>query len=143
MTLYPLDFEEFLWANGEEWLSLEIRSAFDLMTPLPEALHQKAIEFYRYYLIVGGIPACVQTFTNSGKLVLVPTVQNEIANNYVVDMAKYATTSDNVKIRSSFNSIPAQLAKENKKFQYKIFQRGGSAVLFGNQSNGWHRLASC
>lgn len=131
MTLYPLDFEEFLWANGEERLSLEIRSAFDQMIPLPEALHQKAIEFYRYYLIVGGMPACVQTFTNSGKLVLVPTVQNEIANNYVADMAKYATTADTVKIRSCFNSIPAQLAKENKKFQYKVVQRGGSAALFG------------
>ncbi len=131
MTLYPLDFEEFLWANGEERLSREIRSAFDLMTPLPEALHQKAIEFYRYYLIVGGMPACVQTFTNSGKLVLVPTVQNEIANNYVADMAKYATTADTVKIRGCFNSIPAQLAKENKKFQYKVVQRGGSAALFG------------
>lgn len=131
MTLYPLDFEEFLWANGEERLSQEIRSAFDLMAPLPEALHQKAIEFYRYYLIVGGMPACVQTFTNSGKLVLVPTVQNEIANNYVADMAKYATTADTVKIRGCFNSIPAQLAKENKKFQYKVVQRGGSAALFG------------
>lgn len=131
MTLYPLDFEEFLWANGEERLSQEIRSAFDLMAPLPEALHQKAIELYRYYLIVGGMPACVQTFTNSGKLVLVPTVQNEIANNYVADMAKYATTADTVKIRGCFNSIPAQLAKENKKFQYKVVQRGGSAALFG------------
>ena len=131
MTLYPLDFEEFLWANGEKRLSQEIRSAFDLMAPLPEALHQKAIEFYRYYLIVGGMPACVKTFTDSGKLVLVPTVQNEIANNYVADMAKYATTADTVKIRSCFNSIPAQLAKENKKFQYKVVQRGGSATLFG------------
>lgn len=131
MTLYPLDFEEFLWANDKERLSQEIRSAFDLMAPLPEALHQKAIEFYRYYLIVGGMPACVKTFTDSGKLVLVPTVQNEIANNYVADMAKYATTADTVKIRSCFNSIPAQLAKENKKFQYKVVQRGGSAALFG------------
>ena len=131
MTLYPLDFEEFLWANGKERLSQEIRSAFDLMAPLPEALHQKAIEFYRYYLIVGGMPACVKTFTDSGKLVLVPTVQNEIANNYVADMAKYATTADTVKIRGCFNSIPAQLAKENKKFQYKVVQRGGSATLFG------------
>lgn len=131
MTLYPLDFEEFLWANGEERLSQEIRFAFELMTPLPEALHQKAIEFYRYYLNVGGMPACVQTFTNSGKLVLVPNVQNEIASNYVADMAKYATTADTVKIRSCFNSIPAQLAKENKKFQYKVVQRGGSAALFG------------
>lgn len=131
ITLYPLDFEEFLWANGEERLSREIREAFSSMTPLPEALHQKAIEFYRYYLIVGGMPSCVQTFVNSGKLVLVPTVQNEIVNNYVADMAKYASTGDTVKIRSCFNSIPAQLAKENKKFQYKVVQQGGSATLFG------------
>lgn len=130
-TLYPLDFEEFLWANGEERLSLDIRNAYETMVPLPEALHQKAVLFYRYYLIVGGMPACVQMFLNSGKLVLVPAVQNEIANNYVADMAKYATTSDTVKIRSCFNSIPAQLAKDNKKFQYKIVQRGGSASLFG------------
>ena len=104
MTLYPLDFEEFLWANGKKRLSLEIRSAFDLVTPLPKALHQKAIEFYRYYLIVGGMPACVQTFTNSGKLVLVPTIQNEIANNYVANMAKYATTSDIDK--ASLSTLP-------------------------------------
>lgn len=64
-------------------------------------------------------------------LVLVPAVQNEIANHYVADMVKYATAADTVKIRSCFNSIPAQLAKENKKFQYKVVQRGGSAALFG------------
>lgn len=131
MTLYPLDFEEFLWANGDERLAEEIRHSYETMEPLPEPLHQKAIERYRYYLIVGGMPACVQNFVNSRKLVLVPTVQNEIVNNYVADMAKYATTSDTVKIRSCFNSIPAQLAKENKKFQYKVVQRGGSAALFG------------
>lgn len=131
MTLYPLDFEEFLWANGEERLAEEIRLAYANMIPMPESLHQKAIELYRYYLIVGGMPACVQSFMNTGKLVLVPTVQNEIANNYVADMAKYATAADTVKIRSCFDSIPAQLAKENKKFQYKVVQRGGSSTLFG------------
>lgn len=131
MTLYPLDFEEFLWSNGEERLAEEIRLAYSSMMPMPDALHQRAIELYRYYLIVGGMPACVKTFVNSKKLVLVPAVQNEIANNYVADMAKYATAADTVKIRSCFNSIPAQLAKENKKFQYKVVQRGGSAALFG------------
>lgn len=131
MTLYPLDFEEFLWANNETLLAREIRHAYDAIDPLPEPLHQKAIEMYRYYLIVGGMPACVQNYVNSKKLVLVPTVQNEIANNYVADMAKYATASDTVKIRGCFNSIPAQLAKDNKKFQYKVVQRGGSAALFG------------
>lgn len=131
MTLFPLDFEEFLWANGEERLAQEICRAYSAMEPLPEPLHQKAIELYRYYLIVGGMPACVQNYVNSKKLVLIPAVQNEIANNYVADMAKYATASDTVKIRSCFNSIPAQLAKDNKKFQYKVVQRGGSAALFG------------
>ncbi|GHV00276.1 ATPase [Spirochaetia bacterium] len=131
LTLYPLDFEEFLWALGERSLTDEIRRAFETMAPLPEALHAKAIELYRYYLIIGGMPGCVNDYVKNGKLVLVPTVQNEIVNNYVADMAKYAGPSETVKIRACFNSIPAQLAKENRKFQYKVVQRGGSAALFG------------
>ena len=130
-TLYPLNFQEFLWAMAEERLAEEIHRCFAENEPMPEALHKKAIENYRYYLIVGGMPASVQTFINTGKLVLVPNVQNEILNNYVADMAKYASPSETVKIRGCFNSIPAQLAKENKKFQYKVVQKGGSAALFG------------
>ncbi len=131
MTLYPLDFEEFLWAMGEERLAKEIRTCFTDIAAMPEALHKKALELYRYYLIVGGMPASVSSFIKSGKLVLVPNVQNEITGNYVADMAKYADTSETVKIRACFNSIPAQLAKENTKFQYKVIQKGGSAALFG------------
>ena len=77
------------------------------------------------------MPASVSSFIKFGKLVLVPNVQNEIINNYVADMANYAATSETVKIRSCFNSIPNQLAKENTKFQYKVIQKGGSAALFG------------
>lgn len=131
VTLHPLDFEEFLWALDEERLANHIRESYRDMAPLPEALHEHAIELYRYYLIVGGMPACVQSFIKDWKLVLVPNVQNEIADNYVADMAKYAGASETVKIRACFNSIPAQLAKENKKFQYKVVQKGGSASLFG------------
>ncbi|MDR3122042.1 MAG: ATP-binding protein [Clostridiales bacterium] len=131
VTLYPLDFEEFLWAVHEERLADEIRRCFDGKEPLPEALHLRAIELYRYYLIVGGMPACVDAFAQKGKLVLIPTIQNEIANAYVADMAKYAGPDETVKIRACFNSLPAQLAKENKKFQYNVVQRGGSAALFG------------
>lgn len=131
MMLFPMDFEEFLWALGEERLAEEIRGCFSGMTPMPEALHKKAVELYRYYLIVGGMPACVEKFAESKKLVLIPAVQNEILNNYVADMAKYATPGETVRIRSCFNSIPAQLAKENKKFQYKVVQKGGSASYFG------------
>ena len=131
VTLYPFDFEEFLWSVNEERLSDEIRICYMNMTPMPDVLHQRAIELYRCYLIVGGMPACVEAFSKNGKTVLIPTIQNEIISNYIADMTKYAEPSETVKIRSCFNSIPAQLAKENKKFQYKVVQRGGCSTLFG------------
>jgi len=131
MDLYPMDYEEFLWALGEDRLAVMIRECYDTVTPMPESLHGKALELYRYYLIVGGMPAAVELFASTGKLVLVPNVQNGIIANYVADMAKYATPTEVVKVRACFDSIPAQLSKENKKFQYKVVQKGGSASLFG------------
>lgn len=140
ITLYPLDFEEFLWARGKEVLCEEIRHAYETMEPLPDALHQEAIELYREYLLIGGMPACVNAFLNSGSFLDVPLVQSEILDNYIADMAKYASKTDSVKIRACYNSIPAQLAKDNKKFQYKVVQKGGSAALFG-VSIEWLNLA--
>lgn len=140
ITLYPLDLEEFLWARGREVLCEEIRRAYKAMEPLPDALHQEAIELYREYLLIGGMPACINAFLNGGSFLDVPLVQNEILNNYVADMAKYASNADSVKIRACYNSIPAQLAKDNKKFQYKVVQKGGSASLFG-ASIEWLNLA--
>ncbi|MCC8140444.1 MAG: ATP-binding protein [Lachnospiraceae bacterium] len=131
LSLYPLDFEEFMWALGEDGLIDEIRTAYDKKQALPEALHKKALELYHYYLIVGGMPTAVKEYTDRGRLVLVPNVQNEILNNYVADMAKYASQEETVKIRAAFNSVPAQLAKDNKKFQYKVIQRGASSSMFG------------
>ena len=136
VNLYPFDFEEFLWAVGEQRLADTIRECYESASPMPEALHNKAIELYRYYLIVGGMPAAVDSFAKTGKLVLVPNVQNEIVGNYVADMAKYANSSEAVKIRACYNSIPAQLAKENRKFQYKVVQKGGSSALF-SASTDW------
>lgn len=140
IILYPLDFEEYLWTRGKELLCEEIRTAYETMEPLPDALHQEAIELYREYLIIGGMPACLNTFFKSGSFLDVPLVQSEILNNYIADMAKYASNKDSVKIRACYNSIPAQLAKDNKKFQYKVVQIGGSATLFG-ASIEWLNLA--
>lgn len=140
LTLYPLDFEEFLWARGKQFLCEEIHRAYGVMEPLPEALHQEAIELYREYLLIGGMPACINAFLSSGSFLDVPLVQNEILDNYIADMAKYASNTDSVKIRACYNSIPAQLAKDNKKFQYKVVQKGGSAALFG-ASIEWLNLA--
>ena len=140
LTLYPLDFEESLGARSQKLLSEEIRRAYEKMEPLPDALHQKAIELYREYLLIGGMPACINAFLKSGSFLDVPLVQNEILDNYIADMAKYASNTDSVKIRACYNSIPAQLAKDNKKFQYKVVQKGGSAALFG-ASIEWLNLA--
>lgn len=140
ITLYPLDFEEFLWARNKEFLCQEIRGAYESMEPLPDALHQEAIELYREYLLIGGMPACINAFLASGSFLDVPLVQSEISDNYIADMAKYASNTDSVKIRACYNSIPAQLAKDNKKFQYKVVQKGGSATLFG-ASIEWLNLA--
>jgi uncharacterized protein len=140
MTLFPLDFEEYLWAMKEELLCDEIRNCYNTMQPLVEGLHQKAIDYYRMYLIIGGMPAVINAFKKIKKLLDVPNVQSEILNNYIADMAKYASNSDSVKIRACYNSIPAQLAKENKKFQYKVVQKGGTTSIFG-VSIEWLSLA--
>ncbi|MBO5112780.1 MAG: ATP-binding protein [Lachnospiraceae bacterium] len=140
IELFPMDFEEFLWAFGKEFIAVQIRDSFHTMTALPEGLHTEAIEYLRQFLIVGGMPAAVNTFLDTGKFLDASSVQSEIVDNYIADMAKYASNTDSVKIRACYNSIPAQLAKENKKFQYKVVQKGGTTAIFG-VSIEWLNLA--
>lgn len=140
IDLYPMDFEEFLWAVKREFLAAEIRRCFEQMASMPEGLHAEAMEYYRQYLIVGGMPAVINRYLETERLLDVTEVQSEIVDNYIADMAKYAANTDSVKIRACYNSIPAQLAKENKKFQYKVVQKGGTTALFG-VSIEWLNLA--
>ena len=132
MTMFPMDFEEFLWALDEEKLAKEIRGSYESNEALPSAMHEKAMDLYKIYLICGGMPMPVLSYAESGSLIGVPDVQNKIINDYIADMVKYSSNAESVKIRSAYNSIPVQLAKENKKFQYKLAQRGGTAAIFGS-----------
>jgi hypothetical protein len=77
------------------------------------------------------MPKAILEFEETKSLLTVPDVQNRIINDYIADMAKYATNTESVKIRAAFNSIPVQLAKDNRKFQYKLAQKGGTASIFG------------
>lgn len=138
MTLFSLDFEEFLWAVKEERLCENIKESFESNEALPSALHVKALELYRLYLIIGGMPRAVLTYRETKSLLTVPDVQNKIINDYIADMAKYASNAESVKIRAAYNSIPIQLAKDNKKFQYKLAQRGGTARIFGSAIDWLH-----
>jgi predicted AAA+ superfamily ATPase len=131
MTLYPLDFEEFLMAMGHKRLAAEIRRHYESSETMPTAFHSLALDFLKKYLVIGGMPAAVQRFIDSGSYIEVANIQTDIYNEYIADSAKYADPATGVKIRACYDSIPSQLAKENHKFQYKMVQKGGTATIFG------------
>ena len=138
MTLFPMDFEEFLWALGRENFAELIREHFKTNEQLD--VHSMAIDFYNQYLIVGGMPAAVMEFIKTNSFVAVADIQNRILNEYIADMAKYSDPATSIKIRACYESIPAQLAKENHKFQFSVVQKGGSATIFG-ESIEWLKYA--
>ena len=129
IMLFPMDFEEFLWALDREDFSKLIQEHFESNEPLD--IHSILIDLYNKYLIVGGMPAAVKEFINTNSFVAAADIQNRILNEYIADMAKYAEPATSIKIRACYESIPAQLAKENRKFQYSVIQKGGSATIFG------------
>lgn len=124
-TLYPLDFEEFLMAVNEEKLIELIKESFE--NDIELSMHNKAMDLYKTYLVVGGMPAAVKEYIDKKDFDFVLATQKSINDSYVADMAKYATPYETTRIMATFNSIPAQLAKENKKFQYKIIKSGARA----------------
>ena len=131
LTLYPMDFEEFLWATNNDVLAEEIKNHYNTNTAMPDSVHKMALDLYQKYLVVGGMPESVKKFVETHSYIECRTIQQSILNGYDADMSKYAKPSTTVKIRACWNSIPAQLAKENKKFQYKLAKKGGTASFFG------------
>jgi predicted AAA+ superfamily ATPase len=131
MQLYPLDFAEFLWARGKKTLCDLIRGCYKGDEKMPAGLHSELMELYKIYLVTGGMPRVVESYIKSHSILRVNPLQNEIMNNYIADCTKYASPNESVKIRACYDSIPNQLAKENKKFQYKVVKSGGNAAYFG------------
>jgi predicted AAA+ superfamily ATPase len=140
LYMYPLDFEEFLWAMNKDLLSEEIKMHFAEFKPMPEILHKQALELYNYYCIIGGMPAVIKNFKETQSFLTIKDVQGRILNEYIADMSKYAQPAATAKIHGCYMSIPTQLAKENKKFQYKVVQKGGTATIFG-EAIEWLLLA--
>ncbi|MDR2840577.1 MAG: AAA family ATPase [Paludibacter sp.] len=131
INMYPFDFEEFLWAMNKEILVEEIKKYYAELKPMPNAWHNMALEMYNLYCIVGGMPAVIADYKANNSFLTIRDMQGKILNEYISDMAKYATPATSMKIRGCYDSIPAQLGKENKKFQYKVVQKGGTATIFG------------
>jgi predicted AAA+ superfamily ATPase len=113
---YPLDFEEFMWASGQEWLSEQIRKHYLELTPMDETLHQQALKTYYDFLVVGGMPEVVVCYLARDNF---DQTQRSIIANYAADMIKYRNDKlQSLRDIDVYNSIPAQLSRENKKFLY-------------------------
>lgn len=131
INMYPLDFEEFLWANGITSVILgKIQECMNEASPVPEALHSRMRQLLLQYTVVGGMPAVVNTFINSHDMGRVLMEQRSIVSSYGEDMVKYADKKDKPRIRECFESIPRQLSKENKKFQYSTIRKGAKASQY-------------
>ena len=135
LTLFPMDFEEFLWATDNAVLAQKIRSHYENDEKMPDSVHDMAYDLYKKYLVVGGMPESVQKFAQTHSYIECRTVQQSILNGYYSDMGKYSNPATTVKIKACWDSIPAQLSKENKKFQYKLALKGGTAKIFGEAIN--------
>ena len=131
IDMYPLDFEEFLWANGIGDAAVDsVKSCFKNEKPVPEGIHKAMMELLYRYVIVGGLPEAVNCFLETKNIGLIYKVQRNLITEYEEDMVKYADDADKPRIRECFESIPRQLAKENKKFQYSVIRKGGRASQY-------------
>ena len=131
IDMYPLDFEEFLWANGINNAVIDsVKSCFENETAVPDGIHKAMMELLYRYVIVGGLPEVVNCFLETKNIELIYKVQRNLIAEYEEDMVKYADDSDKPHIRECFESIPTQLAKENKKFQYSVVKKGGRASQY-------------
>lgn len=133
MELRSMDFEEFLLAQGiPEKIFREVKACYDKGSLVKEPLHQKMMQLFREYIVVGGMPAVVKEYVRTKDFEQVKKIQKQILDAYYADIAKYGDGNDKVKAHECFQSIPKQLAKDNKKFQYKLLRQGGNARIYGS-----------
>lgn len=131
-TMMPMDMEEFLAAFGENDLIAQTKQHFEDNTPMPAALHEALLRYYREYLVIGGMPDCVANFVNTGDFVLARHIQSMILQSYLNDMSKYNTANEIKKTRLTYDNITVQLSKKNTRFQYKLIKKGARAAEFEN-----------
>ena len=131
LSMFPLDFEEYLWANGIDTSVIGmLRDAYHTLSPIHPAINNKMHEHFRNYMVVGGMPESVKAFADHHDYQQVLTVQRDILRDYRNDIAKYAEGTEKLKAAACFDSMPAQLGRENKKFKYSTVEKGGRSSKF-------------
>ena len=126
LKMYPMNFEEFLLAIGEDMAIEKIKECYKNNEPMDEALHEKYLKYYRLYLCVGGMPEAVNNLINNKLDILNfdKEILNSIVISYLADMTKYVSNKfESAKIERIYNTIPKQLLKENKKFMYSEIEK--------------------
>lgn len=120
--MYPLDFEEFLWALENETVMDFVRMCFQKRKPMGQALHRKAMDYFRQYLIVGGMPQAVEEYVGSRDFARVDRIKRDILTLYRADIVKHARGYE-MKVEQIFDDIPAQLQKHDKKFRLSSLKK--------------------
>ena len=132
MQLSPLDFEEFLWANGIGNDIIDyLRSCFENRKPVEKFIHETMLAYFTTYMIIGGMPAVVDSYVKTQDYSVALALQREIIKGYRNDVVKYAEASEKAKILRTFDSITTQLSKDYKKFQYSVIDKGARNRSYG------------
>lgn len=132
LEMHSLDFEEFLWANNVMPQSItDIKTYFEEREKVPTAMHDKMMELFKEYIVIGGMPRVVNEFVTSHNFANALRIQRAILNDYADDIAKYAEGAEKTKARACFLSIPKHLSQDYKKFRYSLVEKGGNARKFG------------
>lgn len=142
IEMHSLDFEEFLWAI--QFLLEHITTAYQHFcnrTPINQMLHNTLLKHLREYCVIGDMPAVVNQFIQTNHYGLVQQAQERILNSYYAVISKYATQTEKLKVKNCYLSIPRQLAKENKKFQFSVVEHNATARKYAN-SIKWLRNAN-
>lgn len=132
LTMYSLDFEEFLWANGyNQDIINELQQYMSSEVQIHESIHQKFEELFREFMVVGGMPEVVDAFVRNKDFGIVFEIQQNILNEYKDDISKHAKGKEKQLVRMCYDAVPKQLAKELKKFQYSTVEKGQTRRKFG------------
>ena len=123
LNMYPMDFEEFLWALGNETMYPLIQRCYEKKQPMGQALHRKAMDLFRQYLIVGGMPQAVKAYSESKDFDKVDRIKRRILNLYREDIRKHAD-SYAMKVEAIFDELPSQLKNQNRHFKLSSIQHG-------------------
>ena len=125
VKMFPLDFEEFLTASGVTSDTLDyLRTCFQKRCPVEEYIHEKMMQHFQRYLVVGGMPAAVQEYVNSGDISKVTLIQRSIIDFYKLDFTKYELEEKKLMLISIYDQVPAQLLKQNRRFQFNDIKKG-------------------